>query len=174
MKQWQCVPDHKFALRLNRGGDVQCWSEDMVNCAPVCDRNSTTITSYKPATTGAISCGRMLQLLKGVAGYNNSDHWCTTGCDLLGCPKGKNPWRCIPGRAEVVRKTPDGGIACLSAPASQTSGGVVNGQPCMACPVTVDKATGYIPNIGRIVRVPCTDGTKLGCGGGEVLTTEPC
>lgn len=133
----------------------------MVNCAAVCDASSTTVTSYIPPTTGAISCGRMLQLLKGASGYNDTNHWCTTGCDLLGCPKGKNPWRCIPGRQEVVRKIPDGGIACLLAPASSTPGGTVNGQPCMACPVAVEKATGYIPSLGRIVRVPCTDGACL-------------
>ncbi len=138
----------------------------MAACTAVCDKSSTTTTPYTPPETGAISCGRMLQMLKGTTGYNNSAHWCTSGCEVLGCPKGSNPWRCIPGRNEVVRKTADGGIACLRAlgPDDAVAVGTVDAQACMKCPVAVDKVTSYIPTAALVLRARCTAGME--CMGG--------
>jgi len=90
--EWQCLPEIKTPLSRTSSGDVQCMSLNQRDCMWVgnqteCqqlieqydkDHNNPNAKLIKP-----LVCGQEHQKVWGITGYDNPNHWCARGQQLL-------------------------------------------------------------------------------------------
>jgi len=104
---WTCVSGIDCPLRLNTAGDVECMSQDGINCMWTAGNCAGTLAS-PPATINPLTCGTNHMNLYNSFGYEVSTHWCYRGWEYF------KQWFCLPGFSSPMRMNPTGNPECLA------------------------------------------------------------
>ncbi|KAH9119008.1 hypothetical protein AeMF1_008117, partial [Aphanomyces euteiches] len=104
-KVWTCVHStsgFRVPLRIANDSNIECWSNDGVNC--VWDNNCDTYVASGKSPAAPLVCGCMHKQVWGNVGYDDPSHWCSDGKKALGANP-TNP-NCTPAPTPVPTTTP--------------------------------------------------------------------
>ncbi|KAF0715719.1 Aste57867_3228 [Aphanomyces stellatus] len=117
--KWSCIPGLMTPVRIASNGNIECWSNNGVDCINDC----VALVASNTEPTKPVTCGCKHLSAWNTTGYYDANgnvdtsHWCNLAKDVLGAnpPNPKcTKWNCLPDLMTPVRISVDGNVECWS------------------------------------------------------------
>ena len=80
--KWQCVDSINVPVRMNKYGDLECYSQSNKHCMWGACSDAANVNAATHQET-SLSCGAEHKEKWGKSGYQHKDHWCNKGRKFL-------------------------------------------------------------------------------------------
>jgi len=82
-QDWECIEGINTPIRLNNKNDLECMSANARDCMWTTPQNCNNLINNPPENINPLVCGEMHRQKWGSTGYNDPNHWCPRGKEVL-------------------------------------------------------------------------------------------